>query len=209
MTFRPLFRLWCLLLVATLIVVAMCIRWLDVPVALAFLANANRFSGLGKGLGSIVLVSGQIVIIVTLAIVRMAKGSLLAFAKAVFVACCASLSAFVANDYVLKFIFGRLNPSDFFQRPKAHIFHFFQGNQQSSFPSGHMVMATAFAMVMIRLQPRTRPILTILLCMGVVSLLVGDWHFLGDIVAGTFVGGTAGFVAGELWTEHVQDHART
>jgi len=178
-------------------------------VALAFLANINRFSVVGTGLGSTVLVSGEMVVIATLAVVRMAKGNLPAFAKAIFVACCASLSAFVANDYVLKIIFGRLNPSDFFQRPTAHIFHFFQGNQQSSFPSGHMVMATAFAMVMIRLQPPTRPILIILLCIGAMALLLGDWQFLGDIVAGTFVGGTAGFVAGELWTEHVQDHART
>ena len=209
MTFWPLFRLWCLLLVATLIMVAICIRWLDLPVALAFRVNTNRVSGLGTALGSMVLVSGQMLTIATLAIVRMAKGNLPAFAKAIFVACCASLSSFVANDYVLKIIFGRLNPSDFFQGATTQIFHFFQGNQQSSFPSGHMVMATAFAMVMMRLQPRTRPILVILLCVGAVALIVGDWHFLGDVVAGTFVGGTAGFVAGELWTEHVQDHART
>jgi membrane-associated phospholipid phosphatase len=133
------------------------------------------------------------------------SGTNLRLAKAIFVACCASLSAFVANDYVLKFIFGRLNPLDFFQRPTVKIFHFFQGSYESSFPSGHMVMATAFAMVMIRLQPRTQPILVILLCIGAVALLVGDWHFLGDVVAGTFVGGTAGLVAGELWAEHIQD----
>jgi membrane-associated phospholipid phosphatase len=209
LTFGPLFRLWCLLLVATLLAVAVCIRWLDVPVALAFLPNANRFGGLGKGLGSTVLVSGEMAMIVTLAIVRMAKGTLPTFAKATFVACCASLSAFVANDYVLKFVFGRSNPSEFFQRSTAHVFHFFEGSQQSSFPSGHMVMAAAFATVMFRLEPRTRPILSILLCIGAIALLVGDWHFLGDIVAGTFVGGTAGFVAGELWTEHVQDHGLT
>jgi len=207
MAFWPLFRLWFLVFVATLIGVAVCIRWLDAPVALAFLPNANRLGVLGKGLGTMVLVSGEIVFIVTFAIVRMARGSLPPFAKAVFVACCASLSAFVANDYVLKYIFGRQNPSDFFQMPTVQTFHFFQGSHESSFPSGHMVMATAFAMVMIRLQPRTLPILIVLLCMGAVALLVVDWHFLGDVVAGTFVGGTAGFVAGELWTEHVQ--ART
>jgi membrane-associated phospholipid phosphatase len=178
------------------------------PVAREFLANANRFGGLGKGLGTVVLVSLEMVMIAALAIVRISKGNLPAFAKAVFVACCASLSAFVANDYILKIVFGRLNPSDFFQTPTAQVFHFFQGSQQSSFPSGHMVLATAFAMVMIRLQPRTKPVLIILLCLGAIALLVGDWHFVGDVVAGTFVGGTAGFVAGELWTEHVHEHAQ-
>jgi membrane-associated phospholipid phosphatase len=208
MTFGPLFRRWCILFVATLLGVAICILWLDVPLARAFLSNADRMSGLGRGLGSAVLVFGEIVVVAILAIVRIAKGNLPAFAKAVFVACCASLSAFVANDYILKFIFGRLNPSDFFQGTTDRVFNFFQGTQLSSFPSGHMVMATAFAMVMFRLQPRTLPILVILLGLGATVLVVGDWHFLGDVVAGTFVGGTAGFVAGELWTEHVRDFAR-
>jgi membrane-associated phospholipid phosphatase len=209
MMFGPRFRLWCILFVAMLIAVAICIRWLDAPVALAFLTNSDRLCGLGTGLGTTVLVSGEVVVLMTIAIVRMVKGNLAAFYKAVFVACCASLSAFVANDYILKFIFGRQRPTDFLQAPTAQVFHFFHGDHQTSFPSGHMVMATAFAVVMIRLQPRTRPILIILLCLGALALLVGDWHFLGDVVAGTFIGATAGFVAAELWIEHMKHHSRT
>ena len=68
-------------------------------------------------------------------------------------------------------------------------------------------MATAFAVVLIRLQPRTLPALVILLCIAATALLVGDWHFAGDIVAGAFLGGTAGFVAAELWLEHTQRRA--
>jgi membrane-associated phospholipid phosphatase len=209
MTFQPWFRTRCLLSVAVLIAVAICIRWLDVPLAQVFRANIGRFGGVGRGLGSLVLISGEIIVVAILAIVRLTKGSLPAFAKAVFVACCASLSAFVTNDYVLKFIFGRLNPADFFQSPPGPVFHFFHGSYQSSFPSGHMVMATAFAVAMIRLQPRTLPVLIILLCMGAIGLLIGDWHFVGDVIAGSFVGATAGFVAGELWSEHVRGHTRT
>jgi hypothetical protein len=70
-------------------------------------------------------------------------------------------------------------------------------------------MATAFAVAMIRLQPRTLPVLVTLLCIGAATLIVGDWHFIGDIIAGAFVGGTAGFVAGELWLEHVQRRGLT
>jgi membrane-associated phospholipid phosphatase len=43
-----------------------------------------------------------------------------------------------------------------------------------------------------------------LLGLGAVALLIGDWHFVSDVVAGAFVGGTAGFVAGELWDQHTQ-----
>jgi membrane-associated phospholipid phosphatase len=209
MTIGPLFKLWCLMLAAALIGVAICIRWLDVPVAMAFLGNANRFSGLGRGLSSTVLIFGEMLLITVLAIARLMRGDLPEFGKALFVASCASLSAYVANDHVLKFIFGRENPLVLFQGIPPHVFNFFQGDQHSSFPSGHMVMATAFAVAMIRLQPRTLPILTILLFIGAAALVIGDWHFIGDVIAGIFVGATAGLVAGELWSEHVRKHAPT
>jgi len=183
-----------------------CICWLDIPVARAFLVNANHVSGLGAVFGSAVLVAAEMVLIAGLALTRIVRGSLPEFAKALFIACSTSLSAFVVNDHVLKLIFGRQNPSVLLQGDPNQVFNLFQGNQQSSFPSGHMVMATAFAIAMVRLQPRTLPILAVLLCVGAIALVVGDWHFIGDVIAGAFVGGTAGFVAGELWMEHVQRH---
>jgi hypothetical protein len=33
-------------------------------------------------------------------------------------------------------------------------------------------------------------------------LLVGDWHFLSDIIAGAFLGTSAGILAGEGWAAH-------
>jgi len=175
----------------------------DIPVALAFLQNANRFKGLEAGFGSTVLVGGEMAVIIGLAIGRIVRGALPEFAKALFVACCASLSAYVANDHVLKVIFGRRTPPVLFEGIPAHVFHFFQGDQHSSFPSGHMVLAAAFAAAMIRLQPRTWPFLAVLLCIGAGALIVGDWHFVGDVIAGAFVGLTAGWLAAELWLEHV------
>jgi membrane-associated phospholipid phosphatase len=196
------FKVWCGLLAATVLGCAISIRWLDIPIALFFIKNVNRFALLGMGLGSGILVSGEIILIIGLAITHMVRGSLPNFAKALFVSCCASLSAFVANDHVLKVVFGRLPPAVLLHRIPTHVFHFFRGGQFSSFPSGHMVMASAFALAMIRLQSRTLPILTVLLCIGASLLIVGDWHFLGDVIAGAFIGGTAGFAAGELWLEH-------
>jgi membrane-associated phospholipid phosphatase len=206
---QRLFKTWCALLAASLIGVMICTYWLDIPVALFFFTNTHSFTKLGAGLGSAVLVAGQMALVIGLAITRMVRGALPEFAKALFVACCASLSAFVANDHVLKLVFGRQTPAMLSQGIPTHIFNFFQGDQYSSFPSGHMVMGTAFAVAMIRLQPRTLPFLATLLFIGAATLIVGDWHFIGDIIAGAFVGGTAGFVAGELWREHVQCHGLT
>lgn len=201
-----LFKIWCAAFTAVTIGVAICIRWVDIPVALFFLHNANRFPVLGVGFGSTVLVGGEMVVIAGLAIGRMVRGGLPEFGKAVFVACCSSLSAYVANDHVLKIIFGRRAPHVLFEGIPAHAFNFFHGDQQSSFPSGHMVLATAFAAAMMRLQPRTWPVLVVLLCIGAGALVVGDWHFVGDVIAGAFVGGIAGWMSAELWLEHVRVH---
>jgi membrane-associated phospholipid phosphatase len=208
MIFGHAFRRWCFLFAATIIAVAVCIPFVDVPLALMVRGGSHRLSHLGNDLGSKVLVAGEVAVLAVLAIVRLVRGKLPPFFKAVFIACCASLSAFVANDYVFKVFFGRLNPPDFFAAPSIGIFHFFQGTYSSSFPSGHMVMATSFAAAMMRLEPWTRIVLMILLAIGAVLLVIGEWHFLSDVVAGTFVGGTAGFVAGELWAEHEHDRAR-
>jgi PAP2 superfamily len=199
-----LFKVWCAFLGLTFVGVTICIRWLDIPVALVFLANAHHPTRLESGLSGTGMAAAEIFLIAGLTIVRITRGSLPEFAKAIFVASCASLLAFLANDHVLKLIFGRLTPSVLFQGVPNHVFNFFQGNRHSSFPAGHMVMATAFGVALIRLQPRTLPIAAILLCIGAIALVIGDWHFVGDIIAGAFVGGTVGFVAAELWLEHVQ-----
>jgi hypothetical protein len=67
-----------------------------------------------------------------------------------------------------------------------------------------MVISTAFAAVLIRQYPRLWPIFGGLLGIAATLLLIGDWHFLSDIIAGLFTGGTAGFLAGELWYRHVR-----
>jgi membrane-associated phospholipid phosphatase len=77
--------------------------------------------------------------------------------------------------------------------------------QHSRLPSGHMVIATAFAAVMITLQPRWWPVLTILLCIGAAAL-IGGWHFIGHVIAGAFVGLSVGWLAAELLLEHAQHH---
>jgi membrane-associated phospholipid phosphatase len=207
MRFGPQFRIWCLLFGVTLVAIAVSIIWLDLPLALMFRGRASHLTSLGIGLGSRVLIAGEVAVMAWLAIRRLIKGALSPFGKATFLACSASLSSFVANDYVLKVFFGRLNPSDFFYSTQTGVFHFFQGTDHSGFPSGHMVMASAFAFAMMRLQPWTRLPLTVLLGMGAILLLVGDWHFLSDVLAGVFAGGTAGFMAGELWAEHAESGA--
>jgi membrane-associated phospholipid phosphatase len=206
LSLRRAFGLWCRLCAVTLGATAAAMHWLDRPLALYFVANASRLNLLGTGLSSGVLIAGEMTVVIGLAVARIARGSLPKPGKALLLACCASLCAFAVNDDVLKVIFGRPDPALFLFAATQPHFHFLQGDRQSSFPSGHMVMAGAFAFAMARIYPRTLLAFLALLCAGGVLLVVGDWHFLSDVLAGAFLGGTAGFVAGELWIEHVQRH---
>jgi membrane-associated phospholipid phosphatase len=203
-TTKQLFCLWFVFFCVTVVGVGICIRWLDIPIALFFLADRGHFAKLEAGLSGPILAMAELVLIIGLAIVRMARGSLPEFAKAIFVASCGSLLAFLANDYGLKFIFGRRIPYKLFHSVPDHVFNFFEGSRHSSFPSGHMVMATAFGVALIHLQPRTWPFVLILLCIGAIGLIIGDWHFVGDVIAGAFVGATVGLAAGWLWLERVE-----
>jgi membrane-associated phospholipid phosphatase len=199
-------RTWAALLVVTIVATKVCIFWLDVPVALHFHGHANRYSPLGRSLSSSILVAGELALIASLSIARIIRRSLPTYARTLLIACCSSLLAFEVNDRILKVIFGRQNPTAFFNQPALQLFNFLRGDEHSSFPSGHMVMATAFAVVIIRLHPRTAPPLIALLCLGAFALLVGDWHFASDIVAGTFEGWTAGLMTTELWDQHIRRH---
>ena len=76
------------------------------------------------------------------------------------------------------------------------------GTEHSSFPSGHMVLAASFAGVFMRLYRVSIWPLSALLLLGATLLILGDWHFLSDVIAGTFVGLSAGLLAGELWALH-------
>jgi hypothetical protein len=43
---------------------------------------------------------------------------------------------------------------------------------------------------------------SVLLLVAAVLLIAGDWHFVSDVFAGTFVGVSAGILAGEVWLAH-------
>jgi membrane-associated phospholipid phosphatase len=103
---------------------------------------------------------------------------------------------------VLKIAFGRPNPTAFYEAPLAGAFHPFRGEEFSSFPSGHMMLAGAFLGVFFRLCPGLRSAALLLLSFGGALLVLGDWHFVSDVIAGTFLGFSAGLMGGELWNQH-------
>jgi hypothetical protein len=204
MNTRRLLAWWGAAFVVAAAAIVASILWLDIPIARYFFANSPHVAGLARALGTSVVIGADASLMMLLGIIRIVRGSLPHYAKTLFVACAASLIAFAANDYVLKLIFGRYGPYTFFGDPALPMFNFFHGDLMCVFPSGHMVLSTAFAAVLVREYPRSWPLFGGLLGIACVLLLIGDWHFLADIFAGVFAGGTAGLMAGELWYRHTR-----
>lgn len=65
-----------------------------------------------------------------------------------------------------------------------------------------MVLVGAIAGVFMRLYRTSVLPLSALLLIGAALLIAGDWHFVSDVIAGTFLGVSAGLLAGEVWLVH-------
>ncbi|WP_146010343.1 phosphatase PAP2 family protein [Acidimangrovimonas sediminis] len=100
---------------------------------------------------------------------------------------------------LLKPIFGRPVPSDYLTTGH-HGFHWFhRGLRFGSFPSGHSVQASAMLSVAWAYYPRWRWLCATLMSLLAVALMLGQWHYLSDIIAGTTVGSLVGIATMAAW----------
>jgi PAP2 superfamily len=106
---------------------------------------------------------------------RLVRGHISVFGETLAIACLVSMCAYVVNDHVLKVFFGVPNPADVVHGA-GHSFNFWMGSDNSSFPSGHMVLAGAFAGVFMRLHKASIRLFSALLLIAAGLLLVGDWQ---------------------------------
>jgi membrane-associated phospholipid phosphatase len=188
-------------LVVCTVAVALLFGRMDVPTALHFWKAGRFLRPLNGAFGAAVVLSTESAVILVMVIARLVRGHISAFAETLAIACLTSICAYGINDHVLKIFFGVPNPADVIHGAR-HSFNLWMGSGNSSFPSGHMVLAGAFAGVFMRLYKASIWPLSALLLLAAVLLLVGDWHFLSDIIAGTFLGISAGTLAGEGRAAH-------
>ena len=175
---------------------------LDVPVAHRLWRISHHLSSLNAAFGATVILTVEAAVVLTLIVARLTRGHLSRISEAVAIACLASICAYGVNDQVLKPFFGVQPPADVVHGAR-HAFNLAMDLGNGSFPSGHMVLAGAFAGVFMRLYRASIQPLSGLLLLAAVLLVVGDWHFISDVIAGTFLGVTAGTLAGEGWAVHV------
>jgi len=100
----------------------------------------------------------------------------------------------VASEIIFKRIFGRGWPDPTFVRDHLYGFHFLHGQTHwDSFPSGTTTVSVAILSVLWIVRPRWRiaGLLIAILLSG--AMVVGDFHWLSDVIAGAFLGVTVGW----------------
>lgn len=201
-TLRSPYLIWLLSLIICAVATGIAFVYFDVPIAHGVYGSLGRAESLAEsGFASAILLGIEGAVALVLVILRIVRGHLSPVREASVLACLASICAYAINDSTLKYIFGVPSPTAVLHGAQ-HAFHLLGGSSKNSFPSGHMVLAGAFAGVFMRLHRKAILPLLALLVIAAGLLIAGDWHFLSDVIAGTFVGVSAGLLAGELWLAH-------
>lgn len=90
---------------------------------------------------------------------------------------------------ILKFTVGRINTRFWLLHLSHDNFHWFHGKgNYSGFPSGHMTVFTALAAALWYFYPRYRFVYLGFLSVLALALLLTNYHFLSDIIAGAYLG---------------------
>lgn len=143
-------------------------------------------------------------LMLTALVVRRAWRPFVRWHKVLLVSC---VSLIVADEFRISLgnVFGRYWPETWFHNNPSLIgngtygFHPFQrGDDNGSFPSGHAAGILSFATVWFLTTPRSRVIGAVLCTAMLVSLVAMNYHFVGDVIAGSVLGGIVAIYAAHL-----------
>jgi membrane-associated phospholipid phosphatase len=197
---------WSIWLVVTALAVAISYVWLDRPIAVFVHEVVAPFRPFEK----LELVSDIGMPVTLCAGVALAwwglKGGALSRLQTVLMLAAACLMVADAVKDQVKFAFGRTwpvtwihnNPS--FIRDGVYGFHPFHGGPGfASFPSGHTAVTCAALSVLWICYPRFRVLYGLGMLAMAAGLVVTNFHFLSDVIAGAFLGISIGWLSVSLW----------
>ncbi len=96
-------------------------------------------------------------------------------------------AAYLLKDF-FKFMFGRTDPRPWLLGHKPLEFIWFYKIGSGSFPSGHMTVFAALGTAILFYYPQYRRLVSIILFFIGFALIVTDYHFLSDVIAGAYLG---------------------
>ncbi len=191
------------ILPAVVLFVAACVFLLDEPIALAvggMLRSSSRLDEFAAGIPDILL---PFVLVLsagmwTARFLRVRKGRRDARADFYRLGGTVLPLSFIAKA-AFKFLFGRIETRAWLENPAADLLWFHPGDGYGGFPSGHMAVFAALAAACWIFHPEIEtPCLLLLLLLGS-ALVATNHHFLGDVIAGGYLGiavaaATAGYL---------------
>jgi membrane-associated phospholipid phosphatase len=199
-------RRWCLGFLGTAIAVTVCYFWLDRPIAHLAHDQLQQFH-LFEKLTLIPEALAPLAVVAFMVLgLRGLTGQALTRFQTVIMLSGVSLALAVIIKDQLKYAFGRTWPETWIRNNPSLIrddvfgfFPFHGGPGYASFPSGHTTAICTVMTVLWICYPGFRPLYG--LCMAAVAIgLVGaDFHFLGDVIAGGFLGITVGWLTVAMW----------
>ncbi len=179
--------------VLTVIIVTICIRFFDKMLAvyisrLSF--NGKLWHRLTADIPDTLFLAVCIITVFALVcyLTRKNKGIFDKVTKLSHLVMYAVPASFIVKS-LCKYVFGRINTREWLIRPESYGFHWFHGGgAYGGFPSGHMAVFTALTAALWRFYPRQRSILLLLPLFLAVALVVTNYHFLSDVIAGAYLG---------------------
>lgn len=104
-----------------------------------------------------------------------------------FIALSLPVSYFVKT--VMKYIFGRVETRAWLLNQHLYGFHWLQNDANfSGFPSGHMIVFTTLFAAIVRYHAEYKALCYTLLGVLAVLLVATNYHFIGDVIFGTYSG---------------------
>ena len=110
-----------------------------------------------------------------------------------------------AADIIFKRIFGRAFPDPTYIQDHLDGFHLLHGGPHwTSFPSGTAIISSAIASVLWLVTPRLRLSGVAILTLLCIAVVVTNFHWVSDVVAGVFLGSSIGWMTVRLDTSSRQ-----
>jgi len=207
------FRSWLLALAATVIAVIVCMVYVDRPVA-DFVEQHLRHTAFWNVV-AIALSPISFIVLAALFFLlccgaRMLSGRQLARWTRVPLLCSWATMWAVAAEIIFKRIFGRGWPDPTYAQEHLYGFHWLHGTPHwDSLPSGTAAISCAILAVLWSQSPRWRAGGFLIITLLNLAVIVNNYHWVSDVVAGAFLGSTIGWMTVRLQaTENQERPAR-
>lgn len=202
MTREVAFRFWLLALALCAATVALCMAYVDRPVAEfveAHIRHTEFWDYLDRSLHPFLFVVGAALLFFLGCGVWVISGRQLPSRTETPFLTSAAVMWGIACVISLKHIFGRGWPDPTFVQEHRYGFHFLHGEKYwDAFPSGHTTVAVAILSVLWMVKSRWAAPVAVIVALLLAALVVGNYHWLSDVIGGIFLGVSIGWVTVRL-----------